>query len=92
MKVDYPLRFSNSLINEFQNGKDCGNESCIIPSSLFEITKPFIFIEMPYCEYETIKLNEIKLNHFLKKFHKFTSNSSRIVITWKTRNIRSFER
>ena len=30
-------------------------------------------------------LNEIK---FLKKFHKFTNNSFRILITWKTRNIR----
>ena len=43
-----------------------------------------IFVEMPYC-----KLNEIKAKHFLKKFHKFTSNSFRMRITWKTRNIRS---
>ena len=34
-----------------------------------------------------MKLNKSK--HFLKKFHKFTNNSLRIVITWKTRNIRS---
>ena len=52
-------------------------------TTLFEITKPFIFVEIPYCE-----LNEIKSKHFLKKFHKFTNNSFRIVITWKTRNIR----
>ena len=51
---------------------------------MFEITKHFIFIEIPYCE-----LNEIKSKHFLKKFHKFTNNSFRMVITWKTRNIRS---
>ena len=34
-------------------------------------------------------MNEIKAKHFLKKFHKFTSNSLRTVITRKTRNIRS---
>ena len=84
MKADYPLRFINSVVNEFQKGKECGDESFIIPTSLFEIAKPFIFVEIPYCE-----LNEIKSKHFLKKFHKFTNNSFRMVITWKTRNIRS---
>ena len=85
MKPDYPLRFINSAVNEFQKGKECGDESFIIPTSLFEIAKPFIFVEIPYCE-----LNEIKSKHFLKKFHKFTSNNFRMVIMWKTRNIRSF--
>ena len=33
-------------------------------------------------------MNKIKLKHFLKKIHKFTNNSVRMVITWKTRNIR----
>ena len=83
MKADYPLRFINSVLNEFQNGKECGDESFIIPTSLFEIAKPLIFVEIPYRE-----LNEIKSKHFLKKFHKFTNNSFRMVITWKTRNIR----
>ena len=84
MKVDYPLHFINSIVNEFQKGKECGDESFIIPTSLFEIAKPLIFVEIPYCE-----LNEIKSKHFLKKFHKFTNNSFTMVITWKTRNIRS---
>ena len=51
---------------------------------MFKITKLFVSIEIPYCE-----LNEIKSIHFLKKFHKFTNNSFRTVITWKTRNIQS---
>ena len=55
MKADYPLRFINSVANEFQKGKECGDESFIIPRTLFEITKPFIFVEIPYFE-----LNEIK--------------------------------
>ena len=82
MKADYPLRFISSVVNEFQKGKECGGESFIIPTSLFEIAKRLIFVEILYCE-----LNEIKLKHFLKKFHKLTNNSFRMVITWKTRNI-----
>ena len=71
MKADYPLRCINSAVNEF-------------PPSLFQIRKPFIFVEIPFCE-----VNEIKSKHFLKKFYKFTNNSFRMVIMWKTRNIRS---
>ena len=35
-------------------GKECRDESFIIPPSLFEITKPFIFVEIFYFE-----MNEI---------------------------------
>ena len=84
MKTDYPLRFINSVINDFQKGKESGDESFIIATSLFEIAKPLIFVKIPYCE-----LNEINSKLFLKKLHKFTNNSFRMVITWKTRNIRS---
>ena len=84
MKADYPLRFINSVANEFQKGKECGDESFIVPTSLFEIAKPLIFVEISYSE-----LNKIKFKHFLKKFHKFTNNSFKMVITRKTRNIRS---
>ena len=81
MKADYPLRFNN-IVNEFQKGKECVDENFIIPTSLFEIAKAFIFVEIPYYE-----LNEIKSKHFLNKFHKFTNNSFGTVVTWKTRNI-----
>ena len=84
MKADYPLRFTNSVANHFQKVKERGDKSFIIPPSLFEFIKLFMFVEIPYCE-----LNEIKLKHFSTKFHKFTNNSFRMVITWKTRNIRS---
>ena len=92
MKADYLLCFINRIVscfinrvvNEFQKGKECGDESFIIPHSLLEIAKPSIFIEISYCE-----LKEIKSKYFLKQFHKFTNNSFRIVITWKTGNIPS---
>ena len=81
MKADYPLRSIDSVVNECQKSKECGNESFITPPSLFEITKPFIFVEIPYCE-----LNEIKSKHFLKKFNYC---SFRMIIVWKTRNVQS---
>ena len=64
MKADCWLCFINSVVNKFQKRKECGNESLIIPPTLFEITKPFIFIDLPYCELNEIisKLEEISLN------------------------------
>ena len=41
MKANYPLRFINSVVNEFQKGKECEDECFLIPPSLFEITKTF---------------------------------------------------
>ena len=38
MKADYPLRFINSVVNEFHKGKECGHESFAIPPTLFETT------------------------------------------------------
>ena len=46
-EADSPLRFINSVVNEFQKGQESGDESFIIPPSLLEIAKPFIFIEIP---------------------------------------------
>ena len=73
MDTDYPLRFINSVVNEFQKGKECGDESFIIPTSLLEIAKPLTFVEIPYCEF-----NEIKSKHFLRN----VTNSPTIVSEW----------
>ena len=54
MNTDYPLRFINSVVNEFQKAYEGGHESFIISPGLLEITNPIISIEIPYCE-----LNEI---------------------------------
>ena len=84
MEADYHLPFINRVINEFQKGKDHRDESFIIPPDLFGIIKPFMPIEIPYCE-----LNEIKSKELLRKFHKFTNDGFTVIIRWKTRNIRS---
>ena len=74
-------------------GKECGDKSFITPPTLFEITKPFIFVEITkpfiFVEIPNCELNEIKSNYLLKKFHKLINNSFRVVITWKARDIRS---
>ena len=47
MKADYPLLFINSVVNNFQKGKESGDESFIIPTSLFEIARPFTSLKYP---------------------------------------------
>ena len=64
MKANYPLRFIKTVVNEFLKGKEYGNKGFIIPLSLNEIIKSFLFTEIPYCE-----MIEIKSKDFLKKFH-----------------------
>ena len=39
MKAAYLLRFIKSVANQFQNGKECEDESFIIPPILFKLTK-----------------------------------------------------
>ena len=80
VKADYPLRFVNSVIREFNEPNETTNESFIIPPNLFEIDKPFVLVELPYCE-----LNEHKSKDFLRKFHDFTKNCFKVAITWKTK-------
>ena len=72
-KAGYLLRFSNSIINEFQKGKDHRDESFIILPDLFRITKPFVSIEIPYFE-----LNELNQNSFWRNF----TNSLTMVSEW----------
>ena len=68
----------------FNRFQECKDESFIIPSSLFQIVKPFAFVEIHY------ELNETKSKHFFEKLQKFTNNSFRMAIMWKTRNRRAF--
>ena len=67
----------------FNRFQECKDESFIIPSSLFQIVKPFAFVEIHY------ELNETKSKHFFEKLQKFTNNSFRMAIMWKTRNRQS---
>ena len=67
------------------------NEKCnansqdyyIIPPDFFDIPKPFVLAEIPYCP-----RNEILSKCFIKKFHEFTNNSCEIRIKWITKKVK----
>ena len=58
MKANDPLQLIKSVINEFQEDEDYEDESFTISPDLFENTKPFTFVKIPFRE-----LIEIKLRH-----------------------------
>ena len=87
-KADYPKRFINSVIRQFQDRSNQSNiddfDDYIIPPNFFDIPKSFILIELPFCEN-----NEIKSKHFLKTFHRFTKDHFEVTIKWKTRQVKT---
>ena len=78
----YPSTFLNKVIHQFFTRKN--NSSCIIPPDLFEESKPFILVEIPFCKE---KQNATK--YFIKKFETFTNQCYRIVTKWITRKVKS---
>ena len=54
LSTDYPLRFINSVIKQFSQ-KSSEMDDFIAPSSLFEIPKKIVFLEIP-CFPKNIKL------------------------------------
>jgi len=85
LKADYPLRFIDSIVNNFNQCTTEKNDSFIIPPYLFEEEKPFILIEIPFCE-----KNENKSKDFIRKFHDFTNGKYRLSIKWITKKVQSF--
>ena len=71
--ADYSQKILNSVIQQFFTCKN--NDSFIIPPDLFEESKQFILVEIPYCEE-----HENASKHFIKKFEVFTNQRYRIGI------------
>ena len=80
--TDYPPKFLNSVINQFLTLKN--SDSFIIPADLFEESKPFILVEISYCEE-----NKNASKHFIKKFETFNNHYYRIAIKWITGKVKS---
>ena len=76
LNADYPARFVNSVIKQF-NEKCNGNtqDDYIIPRDFFDIPKLLILAEIPYCP-----RNETLSKRFIKKFHELTNNSYEVRI------------
>ena len=51
---------------------------------MFEVKKPFLLLEIPYCEQ-----NEIASKRFIKKFHQFTGEKYYIAVKWLTKKVES---
>ena len=64
--------------------KNKTEEEYLIPQSFFEIPKPVILIEIPFC----VK-NEIASKQFVQKFNYFTNYTFDVRIKYLTRKIRT---
>ena len=82
-KAGYPRRFIESVIRDFITPLD-KNESFIIPPNMFTVNKPFLLLEIPYCEQ-----NELASKRFIKKFHQFTGDKYDIAVKWLTKKVKS---
>ena len=74
MKADYPLRFINSVVNEFEKGKEFGDENFIVATSLFEIAK----LLLRFVEYHTVNWTKLNENILWRNF----INSLTILSEW----------
>ena len=83
---DYPQKFVESVVRNFENDQIRNVEDdYIIPPGLFDIVKPVIITEVPFC----IK-TEVSSKQFLQKFHNFTGNKFDLRIKWITRKTKSY--
>ena len=83
--IDNVIRtFKEKNIVDQNNATDDNDDEPLIPPYFFEVNKRFILLKLPFCQN-----NEMKSNHFLKKFHHFTKNNFDIAISWETRKIQT---
>ena len=84
--ADYPPRFSNNVIKQFnEKCNDSTEDDYIIPPDFFDIPKLLVLAEIPYCS-----RNETLSKRFIKKFHELTNNSYEIRIKWITKKVKHF--
>ena len=82
-KTKHPRQFIESVTRDFITPLD-KDESFIIPPNMFAVKKPFLLLEIPYCEQ-----NEIASKRFIKKFHHFTGDKYNIAVKWLTKKVKS---
>ena len=85
-KENFPLRFINSVVAQFNNSAYNNNErnkedEMINPPQFFEIPMKILLLHLPFCE-----ANESWPKSFLNKFYNFTYEKFKLVIRWKTQN------
>ena len=81
LNAGYSPRFVNSVTKQFnEKCNDNTQDHYIRPPDFFDIPKPLVLAEIPYCP-----RNETLSKRFIKKFHELTNNSYKIGITWITK-------
>ena len=82
LNADYPHKFINSVINNFQE-KSEESDDYIIPPGFFDVPKKVVLVDIPYCP-----LNEEFSERFMKTFDVFTDNIYGIRIKWITKKVK----
>ena len=84
LNADYPTRFVNSIIRQF-NEKCNGDtqDDHIIPPDFFDIPKPLVLAEILYHP-----RNETLSKCFMKKFHELINNSYEIRRKWMIKKVK----
>ena len=83
LNADYPHKFINSVIDNFQE-KSEETDDYIIPPGFFDVPKKVVLVDIPYCP-----KNEEFSKSFMKKFDVFTDNKYDIHIKWITKKVKS---
>ena len=83
--ADYPQKLVESVIRFFENDKiDSVEDYYIIPPRFFDIAKPVIIKEVPFCT-----KNEVSSKEVMQTFHNFTGSKFDLRITWITRKTKT---
>ena len=70
LATNSPQKFVKKVIHNFKNDEvECFEDGCSIPSELFDIAKPVIIVEVPFCA-----KNKVYSKQFMRKFHNFTGS------------------
>ena len=85
LAADYPQKFVESVIRNFENDKiESGEDDYIIPPRFFDIAKLVIIAEVPFCT-----KNEVSSKQFMRKFHNFTGSKFDLPIKWITKKTKT---
>ena len=79
LKVEYPIGFIKSVINDFKNSRK--EEQLIIPKWLFDQRKKVLF-KLPKCP-----SNDRDVKRFIDKIESFINGKVNFIVLWSTRNI-----